>query len=246
MQPQQPRPTFPTRRSGRAMLAALVVALGAALPLASAQGGPSEAGVVVHGSGTAYGTPDLAVLTLGVTSVDPQVQTALDQADKAMAAVRNVFLDGGVAEKDIRTVAFNVWREEVRDRNGNVTGERFHVVHSYQVTVRELGSVGGLLAAAVQAGANTIQGITFGLSDRSALQAQARAEAMHDAQSRARQLASLAGVTLGPPLSIEESTSVPSSPVPMARLQAAGGPAAPVEGGQLAVTVQVTVRYALQ
>jgi len=228
------------------MVAIFVVALFAALPAAAAQGSSPATGLFVQGSGTAYGTPDMAVLTLGVEVVDPQVQTALTQADTAMSKVRSAFLDGGVQSADVHTATFNVWREDVRDRDGNVTGERYHVVHSYRVTVRDLTSVGRLLSAAVEAGANNVQGITFGLSDPGALQRQARAAAMNDAKERAQQLASLAGVTLGRPLSIQESTANPTPPVPMARLQAASVPSAPVEGGQLAVEVQVSVRYGIQ
>lgn len=245
MQAHHPRTRF--RIALTALTAALVaVSILSAIPVATAQTGSQATGLVVHGTGTAYGTPDLAVLTLGVEVMDPHVQAALSEADRTMSAVRDVFLNGGVEAKDVRTAAFNVWREEIRDRNGNVTGERYHVVHSYRVTVRDLGSVGTFLSEAVQAGANNIQGIAFGLSDPGALQRQARAEAMGDAKARARQLASLAGVTLGRPVSIDETTSTPSPPAPVARLQAAAVPSVPVESGQLAVEVQVTVRYAMQ
>lgn len=241
-----PQRSSPLRGPRAGFALALAVALLAAVPAAAAQSAPPASGLLVHGSGTAYGDPDLAVLTLGVEIVQPQVQAALSQADQTMSAVRDVFLHGGVDAKDIRTATFNVWREEIRDRNGNVTGERYHVLHSYRVTVRDLGSVGSLLADAVQAGANNIQGIQFDLSDPAALRQQARREAMQDAQARAQQLASLAGVTLGRPVSIEESTSGVTPPVAMAAVRGAGGGGAPVEGGQLAVEVQVTVRYAMQ
>jgi len=246
MQPQQPRMPFMPSFRASAAVAVAVVALLAGAPVAAAQTGSAATGLVVQGTGTAYGTPDLAVLTLGVEVVEPQVQAALTQSDKTMSAVRSVFLTGGVDAKDIRTAAFNVWREDIRDRNGNVTGERYHVVQDYRVTVRDLGSVGSLLADAVQAGANNVQGIQFGLQDPAGVQKQARAQAMHDARSRAEQLAALAGVTLGRSVSIQESTSNPSPPVPMVRLQAAAAAAAPVEGGQLSVEVHVTVRYAMQ
>ncbi len=243
--PQQRSPNAPA--SGRRLLlaAALVAAL-ASVSLAAAQSTATQSGLLVQGTGAAYGTPDQAVLTLGVEVVDTQVQTALNHADTTMGAVRSVFLSGGVDAKDIRTAAFDVWREDVRDNAGNITGERYHVVETYQVTVRSLANVGSLLADAVQAGANSIQGIRFGIQDTAALERQARAAAMQDARSRAEQLASLAGATLGRPVSIAESTSAPSMPVPMLRAQAMGGPAAPVQGGQLAVQVRVTVRYALR
>lgn len=227
-------------------------ALAAWLALALLGGGSALAqsatptGLLVHGSGTVYGEPDRALLTLGVDVTEPQVQGALQSADRTMQQVRQVFLDAGVQPSEIRTVAFNVWREDVRDASGAVTGERYHVLHSYQVTVTDLAQLGSLLAAAVQAGANDIQGIQFTIADPAALQAAARARAMEDAKARAEQLARLAGVTLGRPVSIEESsTPVPSAAPALAAVRVGGG-SAPVEGGQLAVRASVTVRYAIQ
>lgn len=236
------------RGAARALCTFLAVAALSVAASAAAQTPTAPArGLVVQGSGTVYGEPDIALLTLGVDVTEPNVKNALSSADQTMQAVRQVFLNAGVAAKDIRTVAFNVWREDVRDHSGTVTGERYHVVHSYQVTLHDLSRLGELLAAAVSAGANNVQGIQFSIADPAALQARARAAAMRDAQARAEQLATLAGVTLGSPISIEESSTPLASRAPsMAAARVVGGGAAPVEGGQLAVRAQVTVRYAIE
>ena len=231
-------------RLGMALASAMLLWLAAATTV-SAQAAPAT-GLLVHGSGTVYGEPDVAVLTLGVDVAKPDVKEALASADRNMQAVRQAFVAGGVPTKDIRTAAFNVWREDIRDRNGTVTGERYHVVHSYQVTVRDLGQLGELLGAAVDAGANNIQGIQFRIQDPAALRVQARDAAMRDARKQAEQLATLAGVTLGKPVSIEETSTPVTSPAPALAAARMGGASAPVEGGQLAVEAHVTVRYAIQ
>ncbi|MEJ2292750.1 MAG: SIMPL domain-containing protein [Deinococcales bacterium] len=235
------------RGVARALCAFLAVVLLTSVASAAAQGSsPADRGLLVHGSGTVYGEPDIALLTLGVDVAEPKVKDALATADHTMQAVRQVFLNAGVASQDIRTVAFNVWREDIRDRSGTVTGERYHVRHSYQVTLHDLARLGDLLGAAVDAGANNVQGIDFSIADPAALQARARAAAMRDAQARAQQLATLAGVTLGRPVSIEETSTPLASPAPTMAAARVGGGGAPVEGGQLAVKAQVTVRYAIQ
>ena len=174
-----------------AHLGRVLFALVALTLVASAAAQASPTGLRVQGSGTVYGEPDVALLTLGVDVTAPQVKAALDDADRAMRAVRQVFVQGGVEPRDVRTVAFNVWREDIRNQGGTVTGQRYHVVHSYQVTLRDTSRLGALLGAAVDAGANNVQGIRFTLSDPSALQAEARAAAMRDARNRAEQLARL-------------------------------------------------------
>lgn len=238
----------PERLRARATVAVRAIASMLALTaaaLVAAQAVPAT-GLLVHGSGTVYGEPDRAVVTLGVDVAAPQVQQALGNADARMRQVRQALLDGGIGPQAIRTVAFNVWREDIRGPGGAVTGERFHVVHSYQITVSDLAGIGDLLAAAVAAGANDVQGIVFTIADPTALQAAARSQAMRDAKARAEQLAQLAGVALGRPVSIEETSTPLRTVAPaMASARLAGG-GAPVEGGQLAVQVAVTVRYAIQ
>jgi len=62
------------------------------------------------------------------------------------------------------------------------------------VTIRDINQIGEILAAVTEAGANNIYGVNFTVSDPAALEAEARAEAMADARSRAESLAKLSGV----------------------------------------------------
>ena len=228
------------------LLAAALLAVGALAGAAQAQGfgGPgSQSGISVTGNGVAFGEPDQAVVNLGVDAVGENVREALDAADATMHAVREAALLLGIEQRDIRTVAFNVWRQQLTDRDGQPTGERYHVRHSFQVTVRDTGQVGALLSSAIDAGANDVGGIEFTISDTAALQAQAREAAMADAHARAAQLAELSGVTLGAPLFVEETSY--AAPLPAATLQYSCAVDSPVESGQLGVNVTVRVVYAI-
>lgn len=213
---------------------------------AAAQGSPNQpSGITVAGSGVAYGEPDQAVVNLGVDAVADNVRDALDSADAAMEAIRQAVMALGVEERDIRTVSFNVWRQQLTDQGGQPTGERYHVQHSFQVTVRDSALVGQVLADAVDAGANNVGGISFTISDTEALQREARAAAIADAQGRASQLAELAGVTLGEPIHVEETSyNAPMMAVAEAASYARGG-GSPVQGGELAVNVTLRVTYAI-
>jgi uncharacterized protein YggE len=89
-------------------------------------------------------------------------------------------------------------------------------------------------------------GIAFLISNPKPLAEQARTAAVAYAAAKARTLASAAGVTLGPVMTIQESTSV--RPVPMfamARVAAAAVPA-PVAEGEETVTVDVTMTYEIR
>ncbi|MBC7262345.1 MAG: SIMPL domain-containing protein, partial [Chloroflexi bacterium] len=159
----------------------------------------------VTGTGTATAAPDIAYVQLGVDvkSASPAEASAenAQRMDAIMAAVKEL----GIAEKDVRTTTFSIFAEEQMDSEGKPTGQTlYHVVNKVQITVRELDKVGALLEKAIQAGANSIDGVSFGLADPEALQREARSKAMADAQKRAQQLAEGLGVKLGQPQQISE------------------------------------------
>ena len=205
--------------------------------------GNQATGISVSGAGAAYGDPDRAVVTLGVDAVADNVRDALAQADQTMNQVREAALALNIEQRQIRTVSFNVWRQQLTDQNGQPTGERYHVQHSFQVTVDDTEQVGQLLADAIDAGANDVGGISFTISDTAALQSQAREAAMADARARATQLAQHAGVTLGQVIYVEETSY--NAPHAVANVQYARAASSPIESGELAVNVTVKVVYAI-
>jgi len=205
----------------------------------------------VNGTGTATGTPDVVYVELGVDIKSPSASEVVEESNTRMAKVMEALAKLEVEKKDIQTVAYNMWVEEVYDKEGNPTGERvYHVVHRVQVTVRDLEKVGTVLEKALDAGANTVGGIQFSVEDPTALQKEAREKAIANAKAKAQQLAEGLGVTLGPPQSISEFGFV-TAPVVVKGMEMAGvggggaGPV-PVSPGQLTVTVEVSVSWIIQ
>jgi uncharacterized protein len=208
-----------------------------------AAGGQAVVTVLGHGSVTVK--PDIATINVGVTVTAPALADAQRQATRLMTKVVAAIKKDGVKDEDIQTSYYSVNVVSSYDNNGNPTGVTgYQVSNQVAVTVRDLDKVNSILEDAVAAGANSIYGITFGVADPSAAASQARAAAVADARTRAEELATAAGLTLGRVLSISEG--VPQ-PVPYAAGQAAGkGGAVPIETGGLEVTVDVQVTYELQ
>jgi uncharacterized protein YggE len=123
----------------------------------------------------------------------------------------------------------------------------FRVNNMVEVTIRDLSKATQVLATATQAGANQLWGISFEVADTEPLVARAREKAIAKAKQSAEQLAQLTGVKLGPVLAITDGVvaDTPHAPALALRAQAAGS-AMPVEGGELTVSHQVTVLYALE
>jgi uncharacterized protein YggE len=111
-----------------------------------------------------------------------------------------------IPAEDVQTGNYNVWREDIYDPElGFPTGEfRFHVDITLNLRVVEVDQMGEIITAALDAGANTVYGINFGVQDLSQLTQDARTNALLDLQSRAQQIAEGLNMDLGAPLSVSE------------------------------------------
>jgi len=169
-------------------------------------------GLSVSGEGRASAAPDVAVLGLGVSAKAATVKAANSQAQEAISDLLDSLEDNGVQEKDIQTSQFSVYPEyDYRNNEQILTGYR--VTHMLQVKVRDIDKAGEVIDDAVEAGGDLlqVQSISFTIDDTTALRSEARAEAVADAQTKAEELATLAGVSLGKPTYISESISTPYS-----------------------------------
>jgi uncharacterized protein len=119
----------------------------------------------------------------------------------------------------------------------------YTATNNVEVTIRNLDTAGKVLSAATGAGANQLYGIRFEIEDPTPLQAEARKKAVEDARARAERLAQLAGVKLGPAVSIVELDGG-SGPVPMMAMQRMDT-SSPVERGELTISTTVQIVYAL-
>lgn len=233
---------------------ATLTGCGAALPAAgtAATDAASTHTIVVAGSGTAYGQPDIATIQIGVQTRNPNAGTSVSENTDKMNTITAALKAMGIADKDIQTTNFSVYGQQDYDpQTGQPTGTTTYFVdNTVSITVRDLTTLGAVLGQATDAGANSVYGISFGVSDPAALEAEARTKAMADAKTRAEQLASAAGVSLGEPMTISEYAY--SNPTPYVAVDRAastgigGGAPVPVSSGQLQVTLQVNVTYVIK
>jgi uncharacterized protein YggE len=201
--------------------------------------------IQLSGAGRVDAAPDVAVLRLGVQTEAEQASGALTQNSQQMQAVIDALKEGGVETQDIQTQFISLQPRYQEPRTANEARKLigYTANNSIEVRVRALEDVGGLLDAAVQAGANQIQDIRFEVSEPAQLLEQARERAWEDAQAKAEQFADLAGVTLGDVLSINESSQGPG---PVVREAVTAAQAVPIQPGSEAVTVNIEVTWLLR
>ena len=208
---------------------------------------PSDQQNQIHVAGTATikATPDIATVEIGVQTFDEDVEEAVaennEKADDIIAAMRQQ----GVAEKDIQTSRFNIYpqRDYQNNRPDKIIG--FQVNNTVSATVRDLDTIGKVLQATIDAGANNINGLNFSLDDPTSLRDEARAKAIKDARRRADIMAEAAGIQVGNVISITE-TSYPGPIIARESYdKAAFDSEVPIQPGELELTIQVQVVFAI-
>jgi uncharacterized protein YggE len=199
----------------------------------------------VTGRGTATAEPDILEFDVGVSVLRSSVSAAIPVASRQADAVLDMLLRNDVPRGDIQTVDYRIapeysWKDDTQ------TLEGYRVTNLVRVRLRALERAGEILDAVVAAGGDVvrIQNLEFTLDDPSRALAEAREDAWKDARARASQLAALAGVELGDPLAIEESSSW-TQPVPIFEASSSLAKSTPIEGGRIEVTATVEVRFSI-
>ncbi len=162
----------------------------------------------VTGSGEASAAPDLAELQVYVSASDADASKAVDDANAKLQSVVEALRELGVDEQDIHTTDFCMCAEQDYDSTTGYPEDTYTYTADYtlDVSLRDLTKVGAVMSAALHAGAISVSGVHFTLSDLSRLEDEARANAVADARARAEQVARAAGVTLDQPVTLSEST----------------------------------------
>lgn len=211
---------------------------------------PLVPSIEVTGNGEARANPDRAAMDI---AVETHAHTAAD------AAAQNARLSQKIAEAlkaklgdtgKIQTGSYNLmpdYQQKPGEETSRIVG--YGATNTVSVETTALDRVGALIDAAISAGANRIDSVSFTLRDQSGPRNEAIAKAAADASSQARALATALGVKLKRVL--YASTTVEPRPIPvMAMANARFAPMAseptPISPGQITVPATVTLTYEIQ
>lgn len=149
-------------------------------PITTATGvatGTSTGTITVVGRGQVTVRPDIAHVSLGIESERVSFKQASSEASRSMDGVLRALRAQKIADGDIDTLSpvVSVERSATAAATGLGTAS-YHVIGTIDVTIRDLSQITDVLQSAVDAGANNIYSIRFGLADPSQVEAQARQE----------------------------------------------------------------------
>jgi len=208
--------------------------------------------------------PDEASMTVGTQAKASTATEAVamnkEKTEKLLVTIRAA----GIRERDIQTQGIQLqpdyrWDNEPGGR-GRQTLIGYLASNSVQIKTRDIDSLTSLLDALTTAGADTVYGPNFGISDPAPLRKEARIRAMARGQAEATEYARNNGYTSVRLLSVEEgvsyrgtdvivtgsrigNASAPPPPPPPPAPERDGGIVAP---GQLETGVSLNLLYRME
>ncbi len=235
-------------------LSALILA--AAAPAAIAQTPPEVADNMfrattlnVSAQGETKVAPDMATISLGVRTEAPTAQAAIAANAEKMASVVAALKKGGLADKEIQTSNLSLSPQYVYQENlpPRLTG--YQANNQVTVTVHDLKRLGKIVDATVNAGADNVGGVSFGIEDPTDAENAARLEAVRKLRAKADLYAGAAGYRVSRLVTMSEGGGyAPPAPPPMPMMAMRAESAkfdTSVSPGELNVQVSVSATYEL-
>lgn len=215
---------------------------------------PFIATLSVSGQAELKVAPDLVTIDLGVSTIAATADQAMADNNAAMEQVVGALREMGLTPKTRQFRLQALWtpRPAQADRDWQAAINGYKVDNSVVVASTDLSLAGAIIGGATAAGANHINGISFGLSQPRQHREAAIKQATQNAASDARSLADAAGQTLVRIINLNLDHS-DASPVQLrhqnmlrsaAMAEDAGAP--PLEAADVSVRAAVSMRYEIR
>lgn len=197
--------------------------------------------ISVAGRGEVSAEADLAEIRISVTSLADTADAARQDVAARVNNVTAALVEAGVPEDAIQTTSFSITPEyDYSGESRELVGYR--AVHAFSIEVAP-DMAGQVIDVSVASGADTVNSVTFTLSDetRTELRRQALARAVNDARSDADAVAGAANLTI----TGVERIDVGQTVVPFeATVREAGvGDETTLRPGPVTVSADVSVTY---
>ena len=209
---------------------------------------PAVPALVTAGQGEAKIAPDRASLLVNVQTRGATAAAAAGENAQKSRAVLDALAKLGLPREQLGTEGYSVSPELRYDKDGGspkVTG--YVVTNTVRAETHRVEQAGAMIDAALGAGANMINGLSFYASSIDVPRREAIGAAVASARADAEAMARAAGGTLGTLLEMStQGPTVPPRPMyelAMARGKVAQAEPTPINPGLQTATVYVSARW---
>ena len=197
--------------------------------------------VLVAGDAIVQAQPDTAILSISVVTQSKNALNAQqDNASRSEAVIRAVKAAAG-AGAEVKTSGYSIQPQRVYKENMPPTITGYEARNSVTVTMGDLKSVGAVIDAAAQAGANNVDSVSFTLRQDRPAQDQALADAIREAIVKAQTMAQALGGRVVRIVEVQEDglRPRPLAENTYARDSMVAQASTPIEVGTLEITSRV-------
>jgi uncharacterized protein YggE len=208
--------------------------------------------LTVSGTGKVIASPDEVTVMAGVETKGKTAKEAMDANSKIMNDLIDAVKKFGISEKDIATIGVNIYPDYYYPTDGGpskIVG--YSAWNQVNIKTKEIDRAGELIAVLTEAGATSISGIEFRLSEDNQANIDAMNLAYDNALTKANSLASKIGVKIIGIYSVTESGAVvPAQPVSYSVERAVGGEGEvtppPIQPQNIEVVSSISVSYLIK
>ncbi len=228
--------------------ALLLTACNSGAPTYISTGDSAQPTLNVSATGRADAAPDRAIVNAGVVTEGKTAREAMIANATLMTSVFDELEAANIPKSNITTSQLSLQPQyDYRDRSKpRIKG--YETRNTVTVKSDDIDQVGPMLDALVRAGVNKINNVQFSIKDPKLALAKARQDAIREARNKAEDMASAAGVKLGPLLSMNEgSRSVNPQPRNFALESRAASfdSVTPINAGDQTLSVTVNLSYGI-
>lgn len=209
---------------------------------------PAPPVLIVAGDSSVLAAPDEAHVRLGVVRQATTAESAQNQANAIGRQILNAIEKLGVPQQQIQTsrlVLSPVYAPRTPQTREAPRIVAYNASNVVTVRVEDLSLVGPVIDAGLNAGANQLEGVQFGLRNELAARQQALRQAVTEARGKAEAMAEALNVELREVVEVSEGgvSVVPRAEAAGRVLAATALAPTPVSPGEIEVRASVTVRY---
>lgn len=193
--------------------------------------------MTLTGQGQVTAVPNIAVIHLGVNTRGEILTNVQAENAQITQSVIQALQRMGVTE--IKTIQYSI--DKIYDyEDGRQIDRGYNVRNILELRTSDLDRVGSIIDAAVNAGANVVELISFDVSNREYYYQQALNMAIRNAMQKAKSITINLGIAQDPvPVRIVENSSLPIQPVLRRELAAT----TPIMPGNIVIEAFVTVDF---
>jgi uncharacterized protein YggE len=194
--------------------------------------------------------PDQVILMLGVESRDKDLTVAKASNDRNIKKLIALARDAGVEAKNIQASALSMGPEYSDEKIPKLLG--YKVSQVMTITLTDLSKYEDLLASALKAGVNRVNGFNFIVADTKKYREEARLKAVKAAREKAMTMAAELGQTVGKPWEVTEAADYDAEAYLAANtrqyLESLENrqESSPIAGGEVTIRAAVRVSFQLE